>query len=144
MSRFRFVSIVIFHLSLAGIVLAGSANATLECRSQDGVTLTGDIPGDFMEFNLSLSMGKSTLKVSDKKEKIFVTEDFLHNVFGLVVDRQDNSPLQLYAIPSTMKSKGGDSLFDAVLKQAPHPQDPDSFQKILRDVDMNCRYHYSI
>jgi hypothetical protein len=143
MKYFRFVSAVIFPFLSAGIVFGGSANATIECKSQDGVTLAGDIPGDFTTFNLNLSVGKSTLAVSDKNEKIFVTEDFPLNVFSFVVVRKDDPALQLYAIPTTIKGQGADASFDAMLL-APHPQAPSSLGKMLRDVKMTCRYHYSI
>jgi len=151
MNYLKVLPLTIFPFFSAGVVLGGAANADFECKAKSGdITLTGDIPGDFAEFNLVLRDGKAEEKFSDQKEKIYVIEDFSRGVFSFVVDRKEETPVQIYAIPDTIKAKqipnGMNATFDAVLQLAPIPgySGPISYNATLHDVEMGCKYHYSI
>jgi hypothetical protein len=133
---------------------AGAANATLRCEGKDGkaaVKLEGEIPGDFAEFQLTLSRGKDSLELSEASDEIHVVEAFADKAFSFVVTRKDGRHLKLYARPATVKpSKGAhdavDASFEAVLLEGPKPghSGPVDYEAFVRNVKLRCQYHYSI
>lgn len=135
-------------------VRAGAANATLRCEGRDGkaaVKLEGEIPGDFAEFQLTLSRGKDKLELSEASDEIHVVEAFADKAFSLVVTRKDGRHLKLYARPATVKpSKGAhdavDARFEAVLLEGPKPghSGPVNYEAFVRNVKLRCEYHYAI
>jgi hypothetical protein len=149
----------LFLLSLLAIftapLYAGTSNAELQCNATNaggsGITLKGEIPGDLAEFNLRLANRNGALRYSDDDGVAHSVIAFSKGVFTLIVQLNDGFDLILYAIPNTLKAKGGDSRlvdahFDAILLRAPRPgYQPESTQDAyVRNVPMRCSFHHSL
>jgi hypothetical protein len=141
--------------SLTAPLYAGSNNAELHCSATNaggsGITLKGEIPGDLAEFKLTLANRNGAVKYSDDDGVAHSVIAFSKGVFTLVVQLNSGFDLILYAIPSTLKAKGGDSRlvdanFDAILLRAPRPgYQPESTQDAyVRNVPMRCSFHHSV
>jgi hypothetical protein len=142
-------------LAFATQLYAGASNATLSCQATNaggsGITLEGEIPGDFAEFNLTLSNRNGTLKYSDADGTATTVIAFSTGVFTLALQLNDGTELVLYAIPKTVKAKGGDARlveasFDALLLRAPRPGfDPKAtLDAYVRNVPMRCQFQHSV
>ena len=148
----------LFVLSLAAFATqlhAGASNAALSCQATNaggsGITLEGEIPGDFAEFNLTLVNRNGALKYSDADGTATTVIAFSQGVFTLALQLNDGAELVLYAIPKTVKAKGGDARlveanFDALLMRAPRPAyDPKStLDAYVRNVPMRCQFQHSV
>lgn len=104
---------------------AGASNTILDCKSADGkVSLNGDVPGDFAEFNLSAKMfGNNpmgnveiysrTNQQTGKTETngdAGVVDALEQSVFTIAAKDSDAMmTIQLYAIPKTVKVKSAGS-----------------------------------
>src|SRR5688572_18669026 len=144
------VSIIKIGLLLTGVVSVffpvaviaspGAANATIACKSvstKGGVIhLSGNIPGDLAEFELSLKRNTAETKMSSRaNEDILVVDDFANKVFTMAVYGKAGR-LILYAIPGTIVASGDrehdfKARFTAILSEAPSPAD-------ARKVKMTC------
>jgi hypothetical protein len=133
-------------LGVTRITSAGAANAKFKCqdRSNVGIVLDGNIPGNFAEFDLELTKDGKSVRMSSSGDNLFITNDFREDVFVLRVIRDQGAWLTLYGKRGTRKSKGGNGWdwfrIDAVLKTAPDPASDGR----LQDVPMTCTYDYSI
>ena len=147
--------LVLSLLAFATQLHAGASNATLSCEATNtggsGITLDGEIPGDFAEFNLTLANRNGTLKYSDADGTATTVTAFSQGVFTLKLQLNNGAELVLYVIPKTVKAKGGDARlvdasFDALLMRAPRPgYDPKStLDAYVRNVPMRCRFHHSV
>ena len=147
--------VVLSMLACATQLHAGASNATLNCKATNtggsGITLDGEIPGDFAEFNLTLANRNGALKYSDADGTATTVTAFSQGVFTLKLQLNDGAELVLYAIPKTVKAKGGDARlvdasFDALLMRAPRPgYDPKStLDAYVRNVPMRCQFHHSV
>ena len=148
----------LFVLSLIAFAThlhAGASNASLSCQATNaggsGITLDGEIPGDFAEFNLTLANRNGVLKYSDTDGTVTTVIAFSKGVFTLKLQLNNGTELALYAIPKTVTAKGGDARlvdasFDALLMHAPRPgYDPKSnLDAYVRNVPMRCRFHHSV
>jgi hypothetical protein len=136
-------------------VHAGANNAALSCQATNvggsGITLKGEIPVDFAEFQLTLANrhGELTWSHADGTAQSVVA--FGKGVFTLTLQLKDGSSLALYAIPSSVKAQGGDrrlvdAHFDAMLMHAPRPGfDPKStLDANVRNVPMRCHFHHGV
>ena len=141
--------------AFASVAFGGASNAKLDCKSESAnktpVRLTGDVPGDFAEFSLKLDVGGNSIVMSTPDDKIEVVAELSKGVFTLAVERADGRSLRLYAVPSTVKVKGGsrrlfDARFDAVLLEAPNPgsADPLAEASMLKDVKLGCTMKHEI
>ena len=137
------------------VASAGANNARLDCKSVDQnkkrVRLHGDVPGDFAEFSLTLEVGDSSITMSMPDDKIEVVTELSKGVFTLAVALADGRPLKLYAIPTSLKVKGGsrrlfDASFDAVLLEAPKPGyvGPLTAASMTKDVKLTCTLKHDI
>src|SRR5688500_10586281 len=84
------LAMVAMSLPVAAMAPAGAANATIACKSvstKGGVIhLSGNIPGDLAEFELSLKRNNAeTTMSSTADEEIIVVDDFANKVFTMVV-----------------------------------------------------------
>ena len=86
----------LFVLSLAAFATqlhAGASNAKLSCQATNaggsGITLEGEIPGDFAEFNLTLVNRNGALKYSDADGTATTVIAFSQGVFTLALQLND-------------------------------------------------------
>ena len=120
---------IIATLLLTGYALAGSDNAELRCVSKDKkVTISGNIPGDFAEFELAFTENGATITMSsgpetDGKDRVLVHEDFKNGVFAVGVALSSGYDFTLYGIPRSVRksAKRTNKRFQAVLQTAPRP-----------------------
>ena len=115
--------------------LAGSAQTHLNCREiDDKISLSGDIPGDSNDFDLSLKKGKQVSRIysvticnpqgcnTEANGKISVVEALNKGVYTVKAHREGESlaNVDLYALPKTVRLKnkpnGQSSRFGGVLK----------------------------
>ncbi len=122
-------SLVCLLASFPVLLHAGASNAELSCvatnTSGSGITLKGDIPGDTAEFNLTLTNRHGARVWSDADGSAHSVIAFSKGVFTLTLQFNDGAELVLYAIPNTVKAKGGDArLVDARIaaRAAPRAQ----------------------
>jgi hypothetical protein len=133
----------------------GADNAKLNCESASSqanpARLSGDVPGDVAEFSLTLDVGGDSIVMSSPDDKIEVVTELSKGVFTLAVAHADGRSLQLYAVPSSVKVKGGSrrlfhATFDAVLLKAPKPgyKGPLMAASMLRDIKLTCTLKHEI
>lgn len=156
MTRFASFIVPLGALLCPALAVSGANNAVLNCvstaNSGEKLRLTGSIPGDFSEFSLTLSSGRSSLTLSDSSGTISVIDDFKNLMFTISVMGKDQSILLLYGLPKSMTHKAGpsgkmDATFAAVLKEAPSPDrkgKSSTSGSVISDVPFSCAYHYSI
>jgi hypothetical protein len=148
-------SLVCLLASFPAQLHAGASNAELSCEATNtggsGITLKGDIPGDYSEFNLTLANRNGKRFWSDADGSAHSVIAFSKGVFTLTLQLNDGTDLVLYAIPKTVKAKGGDlrlvdANFDALLLRAPRPgRKPGSTDDAyVRNVPMRCTFHHSV
>jgi hypothetical protein len=134
---------------------AGASNAKLTCKATNtggsGVSIEANIPGDFAEFDFTLSNKDGKFNWSQADGAALPVTAFSKGVFTFVLQLKSGQDLALYALPKTIKAKGGDSrlvdaTFDALLLRAPRPgHDPKSLQDAyIRNVPLRCSFHHSI
>lgn len=135
--------------------MAGAANADLNCKSigasKPVTLLVGSIPGDFAEFDLVLKHGNKSITMKSEKDHIGVITNFTHKVFTISVMTSNYERLSFYAIPKSIKYKGGASRlytakFTAILVSAPKPGTKTpryTSGSFLKGVKMNCTLHHS-
>ena len=149
-------------LALSPTAFAGAAPAVLTCKSV-GVTLSGQIPGDYEIFDLKLKRGKEEREFKDlnaidrdldpeirakledsgviaKDRVITVVEDFKRGVFTMALRRGSAYDLRLYALPSTIRARfspnSTKAAFEAMLLEG-----DTGYSKPVR---MRCTYDHSI
>lgn len=134
--------------------LAGASNADLRCNERSpkdsGTTISGSIPGDYAEFDLKLESAGESILMTEGKEAISVITNFSHRVFTLAVLFPDSRSLKLYAIPKSVRAKGGASrevtaTFDAILVEAPKPgyTGPPYYDSLIRDISLSCTFEHA-
>jgi len=142
-------------LALAPSARAGANNANLDCRSSERnpmhVRLHGDIPGDLADFSLTLEVDGKSLVMTPAEDTIDVIIELARGVFTLAVERKDQGDLRMYAVPRSVRLKGGsrrlfEARFDAVLLSAPMPgsDDPMMTDAMLRDVKLACTMQHKV
>jgi hypothetical protein len=93
---------------------AGSANAHLQCQSDKGTVISGDVPGDEAEFTLTVSKNGVSVPLysqTDQSTGKMVTNATISNVtsledgvWTLISNRTVGYGfVQMYAIPKTFK-----------------------------------------
>jgi hypothetical protein len=147
-------ALVFLATALHGSARAGSNNADLDCKAsgtRQPVSLRGSIPGDFAEFSLTLERGGTSVSMSSPDDRINVVIELAKGVFTMAVNVRDGRELSMYAVPSSVRVKGGsqrlfDATFDAVLLTAPRPGHvgPQTSASLLHDVKMTCTLHHQI
>jgi len=142
---------IVLVLALAPAAWAGSAPASLACKSQSApvVTLTGWIPADEIVLDMKLTRGASTRLIqSEQGDTPHMIVDLRHQVFSMVIALNGGPELKLHAIPSTVHATIGDkgtrASFQALLT-APKPEHVGSVtsRDMLSDVPMSCTYDYT-
>jgi hypothetical protein len=154
---FRSVSVatVLMTVGFASIAFGGADNAKLDCESatssETSTRLSGDVPGDFAEFSLKLEVEGSSILMSSPDDKIEVVTELSKGVFTLTVEHSDRRSLRLYAVPSSVKVKGGsrrlfNATFDAVMLQAPKPgySGPPTAASLVKDIKLTCTLKHHI
>jgi hypothetical protein len=133
----------------------GANNADLECKSasssKPAVRLFGNVPGDFAEFELTFRAGDDAIVMKAPDDKIEVVTELAKGVFTLAVELADGRSLRLYAVPPSVKVKGGSrrlftASFEALLLEAPKPgyKGPLMAQSLLKDIKISCTLKHSI
>ncbi len=136
---------------------AGASNTSLDCSNKDGsVSLSGDVPGDFTEFTLTVTQGKGDKKKefmklysvtnqttykTEENARLVIFEDLKNDVYALQADDLDGfQTIRLYAIPKTLnKNRSGvnvNSSFKGKLNV-------DSENGMI-ETEVNCKTDYSI
>jgi len=139
-------------LLLASQAHAGAANTELNCKSAKGdLTLSGHVPGDFAEFQLTAVIqderGKHTInlysEIGRENARISVVEDLENGVYTLFsedLNHESIGTIQLYALPKTVKyvSKGIEqrASFKAKIWL--------SGEKVFKSTDVTCTTFYSL
>lgn len=146
---------VILALSLlADRAAAGGNNAELRCVSKNKkVIVSGNIPGDFTDFELTFEEDGAIMKMARDFEKggkdnIFVHEDFKKGVFAVAVSPVKAPAFMLYGIPRSVRksAKRTTKRFKAILQTAPRPsltEWPDA-AAYFNQLPMSCTYKYEI
>jgi hypothetical protein len=132
---------------------AGANNAKFQCQGKSSLnqslTLSGSIPGDFSDFELRLQNKSGAIVMNQVRDKINVIAAFDRRVFTMAVTLADGRNLLLYAIPTSVKAKGGQrrevkASFDAILLEAPKPGvTGNDRSSIIRDVPLRCSFNHS-
>ena len=148
------VGVIVAVSVLAGRADAGGANAEIRCVSKNKkVTVSGNIPGDFAEFELAFEENGATITLTDDPEKggkdrIFVHQDFKNGVFAVAVALSRGYSFMLYGIPRSVRksAKRTRKRFRAVLQTAPRPSlkewnDADAY---FHRLPMICTYKYEV
>jgi hypothetical protein len=148
------VGVIAAALLLAGHAQAGSANAELRCVSKGKkVTVSGNIPGDFAEFELAFAENGATMTMTNDtkkggKDRVFVHEDFKNGVFAVAVAMASGHSFTLYGIPRSVRksAKRTNKRFQAVLQTAPRPslKEWNYAVDFFSRLPMSCRYKYKI
>lgn len=113
------MQITAFMLSMltSAFASAGAANAQLNCQSTDGLKITGHVPGDFAEFDVTVEQNKKSTRlysVSDQNiessalienASIDVKEDFKHKVWKMTSKKiaAHAEFIQIEAVPQTLR-----------------------------------------
>ena len=131
---------------LPSAAIAGALNANLRCQGEKAgskVLLSGAIPDDLPEFEISLQYKGKNLVVQSEQDRINAVTAFSKGVFVVTVALKNGSNLQLYALPKSISYKGSRSTgnmnasFKAILSEAPEP-----FGSTLRNTELTCSYTY--
>jgi hypothetical protein len=100
---------------------------------------------------LKLEVGGNSIVMSYPDDKIEVVTELSKGVFTLAVAHSDGRALRLYAVPSSVKVKGGsrslfDATFDALMLEAPRPgySGPLTAASVLKDVKLTCTLNHHI
>lgn len=114
--KISMVSVVCMAMMASTAAFAGAANADLSCRSSDGVTVSGNVPGDFAEFDMTVQQGSKSARLfsvtnqssgqTEENATISTVQDLRNGVWTLVSNRMVPGAygyVQLYALPKTMK-----------------------------------------
>ena len=154
-------------LALSPRASAGAAPAVLTCKSVPGagggISLSGEIPGDYETFDLKIKKGKEQREIKSldtidrdldpqkrakleedgviaKDRVITVVEDFKRGVFTMVLRRADSYELRLYALPPTIRSRispnSTKATFEAIMLEGDIGAS--------KPVRMRCTYDHSI
>src|SRR5262245_54273536 len=110
--------ILLSLVTLSAPAFAGAANATLKCQSQDGLKIEGSVPGDFDEFNLTLSKGAAKAEFFSilgalesevtANARISIVQSLQEGVWTLRSNKLDANSfdfVEAYAVPKTLKYK---------------------------------------
>ncbi len=149
------IAVCLLGLLTAADVSAGAASVKLDCKATNaggsGITLSGWVPGDFDEFDLTLANRNGSLNWSlgDGAAHTIIALD--RKVFTLALVLNDGHTLELYALPSSVKHKGQrsrmfEASFDAVLEHAPRPgyKAGGNQDAYVRNVPMRCEASHSV
>lgn len=90
-------------LGFSFAALAGATNDDIKCEANGKTVLSGDVPGDFASFDVTLTSAGGSVALSDVAAKIDVAQYYEDGVWTLNIER--SSPygfLQMHALPKTM------------------------------------------
>jgi hypothetical protein len=142
-----------FCLLISSQAFAGASNAGINCKSADGLTLTGNIPGDFAEFDV-------TIRQADKSSRVYsltnqktgqlegngtatAVQSLKDGVYTITINRESPSHgfIEMFAIPKTVVFKsvsgGYTATFSAKLSFR-------LFSDDIVDKTVQCTMKYSI
>lgn len=127
----------LFLLAISFNCVAGASNAELKCNSiKNKVTLEGDIPGDYADFNLTLKNNK-TIIMGNEDDRIEVVTNLSQHIFIASVMLSNKDYFLLYAVPNSIKYRGGSSrLFSANFKAV--------LNTSSEQIGMQCTLNHSI
>jgi len=147
-------------VSLIGLqqAFAGAAQTHLSCKEVDGkISLSGDVPGDSDEFDLTLKMGDKQSRIystkmcnpqgctNEENGTVAIVEALNKGVYTMKASRHGEAlaDVQLYALPKTVKVKkltnGQTSNFGGVLRVYDQ-----AFGTEPRTFNVLCTTEYSI
>lgn len=155
-SLILFAAAMISHSFAMAADLAGAANALLECRSTDGVTIKGEVPGDFAEFDMSIQKGDKTARLFsvlnqrtgqlESNATIAIVQDLKNGVWTLVSEQTAKAiygHLELYALPKSVKFHRRSNGYQATFKGKLSADLPD-LQAPMRQKSVSCSLNYEI
>ena len=143
-------------LASTSSAFAGAANAELKCQSASGLTIEGSVPGDFAEFDLTVSKNGQSARLfsginqgdgeTEESATLAVIESLTDGVWTLssVLKGEDTyGYLQLFALPKTLKHRripnGYSAKFDAKANLNLPGIEGDNY-----GVKLKCALHYAI
>ena len=148
MGKSQIIAAVLALVVFPSAAFAGAANANLNCQSSNAgsaVLLSGSIPGDLAEFEVSLQYKGQSLVAQSEEDRINVVNAVSEGVFVVTVALANGDNLQLYALPKSISHTGSHSTgklkasFKAILSDAPKP-----FWPTLNGTEFICSYVYAI
>jgi hypothetical protein len=108
-------AIILLFVSTVPSAFAGSAQTQLKCTSPTGYTVEGFVPGDALDFKVTVAFGPKTIEFKDlinqqslareSNANITVVESLKNAVFTLSSKAQDGSfnTIELFALPKSVK-----------------------------------------
>jgi len=149
-------ALTVIALLASTSAFAGAANAELKCQSADGLVIEGSVPGDFAEFDVTVSKNGqsarlfSTLNQSSSETEenatltvVESTADGVWTLSSYLNGENTYGYLQMFALPKTVKYKrlanGYSAKFTAKTSLNLPGIDGDNF-----GVKLSCSLYYSI
>lgn len=142
-----------FCLFISGQAFAGASNADINCRSADGLTLTGNIPGDFAEFDVTIRRGGKSSRVyrltnqqtgqSEGNANATVVQSLKDGVYSIMINRESPSygHIEMFAIPKTVVFKNVSNVSTATFSAKLSFR---LFGADIEDKTVRCTMKYSI
>lgn len=111
------IATIALSMMAGSTAFAGAANADLNCKSADGVIVKGSVPGDFAEFELTITKGGKSARLfsvlnqgtltTEQNANMAVVSDLKNGVWTLSAQQTAANAygfVQIYALPKTVKS----------------------------------------
>jgi hypothetical protein len=141
-------------LASSASAFAGAANADLLCRSKSGVEVKGSIPGDFAEFDLTVSHAGASSRLfsvlnqetsaTEENAKLAVVESQKDGVWTLSAELlQGYGLLHMYALPKTFRGKSIPNGYQSRFTAKAWMNLPELGGQGI-DVSLDCTLHYEI
>ena len=103
-----------FCLLNSSQALAGSRDADINCRSADGLTLTGSVPGDSADFDVTIRQGRNSARVYSGNGNATVVQSLKDGVYTISIIRTSSyGSIEMFAVPKTVVFKSVSSGYTA-------------------------------